>query len=424
MTRSAGVAGEVLPRPTTPAHRAHAGAAAGDDAGYGGAGPRPDAVRLNRGAMGNRHLRPLVRKARCPMRSVGVEEELLLVHPDTGEPQAVSGAILAAAGRDGAFEAELHREQLEFATEPHEAMADLSGEVRRWRKIAAEQAHEVGARVAALATSPLEANPTIGAGERYRWLAKEFGLTTQEQLTCGCHIHVAVESDEEGVAVIDRLRPWLPPLLALSANSPFWQGQDSGYSSYRSRVWSRWPSAGPVEVFGSAERYHRRVRAMLATGTLLDKGMIYFDARLSHHYPTVEVRVADVCLEADDTVLVAALVRGLVETAARDRLAGRPPQEVGVGELRLASWRAGRSGLTGDLVHPLTWRPAPARTVLGALLDHTADALADTGDLDFVRDRLDEVLSRGNGARRQLDTFARTGDPRAVVADAVERTAA
>ncbi|MFH8367167.1 glutamate--cysteine ligase [Streptomyces sp. NPDC018031] len=357
------------------------------------------------------------------MRSVGVEEELLLVHPETGEPQAVSGAILAAADRDGAFEAELHREQLEFATEPHTAMAELAGEIRRWRRAAAERAGEVGARVAALATSPLAVDPTIGTGERYRWLAKEFGLTTQEQLTCGCHIHVEVGSDEEGVAVIDRIRPWLPPLLALSANSPFWQGRDSGYSSYRSRVWSRWPSAGPVEVFGSAERYHRQVRAMLATGALLDKGMIYFDARLSHHYPTVEVRVADVCLEADDTVLVAALVRGLVETAARGARAGEPPQEIGVGELRLAAWRAGRSGLTGDLVHPRTWRPAPAETVLEALLDHTADALAETGDLALVRDRLGEVLSRGNGARRQRETFARTGDPRAVVADAVARTA-
>ncbi|MBH5338061.1 glutamate--cysteine ligase [Streptomyces pactum] len=358
------------------------------------------------------------------MRSVGVEEELLLVHPETGEPQAVSGAILAAAGREGEFEAELHREQLEFATEPHRVMTDLAGEVRRWRKLADERAAEVGARVAALATSPLEADPTIGTGERYRWLSKEFGLTTQEQLTCGCHIHVEVASDDEGVGVIDRIRPWLPPLLALSANSPFWQGVDSGYSSYRSRVWSRWPSAGPMEVFGSAERYHQRVGAMLATGTLLDKGMIYFDARLSHRYPTVEVRVADVCLEADDTVLVAALVRGLVETAARDLRDGRPAPEVGVGELRLAAWRAARSGITGDLVHPLTWRPAAAETVLAALLDHTSDALADSDDLSFVRKRLDEVLSRGNGSQRQRNTFARTGDPRAVVADAVERTAA
>ncbi len=192
----------------------------------------------------------------------------------------------------------------------------------------------------------MEVAPTIGSDKRHRWLAEEFGLTTQEQLTCGCHIHVEVESDEEGVAVIDRVRPWLATLLALSANSPFWQTVDSGYSSYRSRVWARWPSAGPVEVFGSAERYHERVRAMLDTGVLLDEGMVYFDVRLSHRYPTVEFRAADVCLEADDTVLLAILVRGLVDTAAREWRAGDGAAPVGGSELRLASWRAARSGLS------------------------------------------------------------------------------
>lgn len=105
------------------------------------------------------------------------------------------------------------------------------------------------------------------------------------------------------MAVLDRIRPWLPP--ALSANSPFWQGQDSGYASYRSRVWGRRPSAAPVEPFGSAARYHALVRTMVATGALRDEGMIYSDARLSRTYPTVEIRIADVCLDASTTGLLA-----------------------------------------------------------------------------------------------------------------------
>ncbi|WP_236244752.1 glutamate--cysteine ligase [Streptomyces sp. CC210A] len=358
------------------------------------------------------------------MRKIGVEEELLLVHPDTGEPKAVAGAILAASGPADAFEAELHREQLEFATEPHTRMRALEAEVRRWRASAARHALEAGARLAALATSPMEVAPTIGSDKRHRWLAEEFGLTTQEQLTCGCHIHVEVESDEEGVAVIDRVRPWLSTLLALSANSPFWQTVDSGYSSYRSRVWARWPSAGPVEVFGSAERYHERVRAMLDTGVLLDEGMVYFDVRLSHRYPTVEFRAADVCLEADDTVLLAILVRGLVDTAAREWRAGEPPNPVGVSALRLASWRAARSGLSGSLLHPDSGTPAPAHVVAHALLDHVSDALSDTGDLGEARERLSELLGRGNGADRQRRVMEREGDLSAVVADAVSRTVA
>ncbi|MFH9419221.1 glutamate--cysteine ligase [Streptomyces sp. NPDC017529] len=357
------------------------------------------------------------------MRSVGVEEELLLVDPHSGEPRAVSGTVLAMAPDDSTLEKELHREQLEIATRPTTLMEDLAAEVARWRGEAARRARVAGTELVALATSPLPVTPSLSVDERYERLQEEFGLTAQEQLTCGCHIHVSVESDDEGVAVLDRIRPWLATLLALSANSPFWQGKDSCYSSYRSRVWNRWPSAGPVEPFGCAAGYHRQVQALLATGTLLDEGMIYFDARLSRRYPTVEIRVADVCLQPDDTVLLAALTRGLVETAARAWRAGEPPDPAGIGLLRLASWRAGRSGLSGRLVHPLTWTPAPAEAVVRALLDHVTEALEDSGDLGLAKERLDTLMDRGNGARVQREHLRRTGDLRSVVEECVRRTA-
>ncbi|GAA3624004.1 glutamate--cysteine ligase [Streptomyces chitinivorans] len=359
------------------------------------------------------------------MRSVGVEEELLLVSADSGEPQAVSGAVLASVGEGEELEKELQKEQLETGTRPRTQMVDLAVEVRRWRGAASQRARAVGAEVAALATSPRAVDPSLSPGERYRRMAGEYGLTAQEQLTCGLHVHVSVESDEEGVAVLDRIRPWLAPLLAMSANSPFWQGEDSGYASYRNRVWGRWPSAGPVEVFGSAGNYRERVRSMIRTGALLDEGMIYFDARLARNYPTVEVRVADVCLDARDTVLLAALVRALVETAARQWRAGEPPAPVDVGLLRLAAWRAGRSGLSGELVHPVTFEPAPAESVVGALLDHTAPALSDTGDLSLTKEGVEDLFRRGNGAAVQRAVFEETGgDLSAVVAEAVRRTVA
>ncbi|HEY9440751.1 MAG TPA: glutamate--cysteine ligase [Streptomyces sp.] len=360
------------------------------------------------------------------MRSVGVEEELLLVDPRSGEPQALAAAVLASAerGADGAtaFDGELHRQQLEFATLPQTGMAALAEQIVRLRAEAMNRAVELDAAVVALATSPLPASPSIGPDERYRWLEKEFGLTAQEQLTCGCHVHVSVDSDDEGVGVLDRIRPWLHVLLALSANSPFWHGRDSGYCSYRSRVWGRWPSAGPVEVFGSAERYHEQVRAVIATGTLRDEGMIYFDARLSHHCPTVEVRVADVCLDPATTVLLATLVRGLVETAAREWRAGVPPVPHAVGLLRLASWRSGRSGLDGELVHPLTMRAEPAEDVVRALVGHVRDALEDSGDLAAALDTLDRLLRTGNGARVQRELLSRGGSLRTVVTECVRRT--
>ncbi|WNI20776.1 glutamate--cysteine ligase [Streptomyces sp. ITFR-16] len=359
-------------------------------------------------------------------RTVGVEEELLLVDARSGEPRSLSAAVLALAQAradgDSAFEPELHRQQLEFATEPRTDMRELAQEILRWRAEAAASAAGAGADVVALATAPLAVSPSIGTGERYRWLAERFGLTVQEQLTCGCHVHVSVESDDEGVAVVDRLRPWLPVVLALSANSPFWQGRDTAYGSYRSRVWGRWPMAGPVEVFGSPERYHAQVRALVDTGVLRDRGMVYFDARLSHRYPTVEVRVADVCLDPADAVLLATLVRALVETASRDWRAGNPPDPVGVGVLRLAAWQAGASGLEGPLLHPATMRPEPAPAVLRALLAHVRDALEGSGDLAAAEDGIRRVLERGTGARTQRDALARTGSLHAVVAECVSRT--
>ncbi|MEU1471099.1 glutamate--cysteine ligase [Streptomyces sp. NPDC005761] len=360
------------------------------------------------------------------VRTVGVEEELLLVDTESGEPRALSTAVLARAESraegDSAFESELHLQQLEFATQPCGDMSELAEEILRRRAEAAASAAQVGADVAALATAPLPVSPSIGQGERYRWLAERFGLTTQEQLTCGCHVHVSVDSDEEGVGVLDRIRPWLPVLLALSANSPFWQGQDTAYDSYRSRVWGRWPSAGPVETFGSSRRYHEQVQALVDTGVLRDKGMIYFDARLSYRYPTVEVRVADVCLDPADAVLLASLVRGLVETAARSWRAGEPPDPVGVGLLRMAAWQAGRSGLEGPLLHPATMRPEPASEVMGALLAHVRDALEDSGDFAAAEDAVTRVLERGTGARTQRGVLERTGSLRAVVAECVSRT--
>ncbi|MET9697312.1 glutamate--cysteine ligase [Streptomyces sp. NPDC006529] len=370
------------------------------------------------------------------MRSVGVEEELLLVDPASGVPVALSGHVLEAADRsDGPgsgdgweqghnFERELAKEQVEFATKPVTDLGELAREIGRWRTEAARHAEGVGAVVAALGTSPLPVEPSLNTGRRYQWVAEQFGLTAQEQLTCGCHIHVSVESDEEGVAVLDRIRPWLAVLTALSANSPFWQGQDTGYGSYRSRVWNRLPSAGPVDLFGSPKGYHDQVRAMVDSGVLRDEGMIWFDARLSAAYPTVEIRVADVCLDASTPVLLAALVRGLVETAARAWRAGEPPAPVSTSLLRLASWQAGRSGLEGSLLHPETMREASPEEVVDALHRHVRDAVRDHGDDDLVRDGLAALLRDGNGARVQRELMRTRGDLAAVVTRCTEITTA
>jgi carboxylate-amine ligase len=254
-------------------------------------------------------------------------------------------------------------------------------------------------------------------------MAEHAGLTANEQMTCACHVHVAVESDEEGVGVLDRIRTWLPALLAISANSPFWQGSDSSYASYRSQVVLRWPTAGPIDVLGSPEAYHDLVTSIIASGVALDEGMLYFDARLSNHAPTVEIRVADVCPDVDDTVLVAALSRALVDTAAAEWAEGRDAPEVPSQLVKLGSWQAARHGITGGLLRAKNLRPEPARFVVEELVDHVRPALRSTGDEELVDRGVEQVFARGNGAMRQRSTLERTGQLPDVVADLARVTA-
>jgi glutamate---cysteine ligase / carboxylate-amine ligase len=365
------------------------------------------------------------------MRTVGVEEELLLVDAETGVPVAVADAVLrldpdrrrrADAAPGGTVDVELQQQQIETDTTPCSDLTDLGNQVREARHRADQLARRRGARVAALGTSPLPSSPEVTAKPRYLAMIEQYGLVTLDQLTCGCHIHVSVDSADEGVGVLDRIRVWLPTLLALSANSPFWQGRDSGYASYRSQAWNRFPTAGPNDVFGSAVGYTALVDGLLRSGVALDSGMIYFDARLSAHYPTVEIRIADICLDAEDAILIAALTRALVDAAARDWAAGRPPPVMATTLLRAATWRAARSALSGDLLDPFSGLPRPAAEVVASLVAHVAPALDATGDRAQVDQTLSRLLARGPGATRQHELFARSADLHRLVLDAADLT--
>jgi len=363
------------------------------------------------------------------VRTVGVEEEFLLLAAD-GRPTGVAQTAVRrhqarnasdAEEPGGGVEVELKEQQLETGTHPCTDAGELATEIRAGRRRAADAAGLAGARIAALATSPLPAVTSVIDDERYLRMAQEYAMTVREQLTGGCHVHVEVEDEDEGVAVLDRIGPWLAPLLALSGNSPFWQGSDTGYASYRSQVWNRWPTAGPTAPFGTAAGYREVVAGLIATGAALDEGMIYFDARLSAKYPTVEMRVADVCLRAEDAVLIGVLARAMVETAARSAAAGESPTELRVERLRAASWLAGRAGVRGDLVHPVTFNRASADDALTALLGHLQPVLQEQGEWDDVRGWTAEVVRRGAGATEQRQWKA-DGGLTAVIDQAVAAT--
>lgn len=347
-----------------------------------------------------------------------MEEELLLVDPATG--RASSDALRVLAGHDD-LDQELFQHQIETQTEPTADLGETAVQLVAARRSAGEAARSAGLASVAVATSPYALEPHVSPNDRYRDMLTTYGGVARTAGTCGMHVHVAVDSPEEGVEVLDRIAPWLPTLLAVSANSPYADGADTGHASWRSQVWSRWPSAGPTEAFGSLAGYREVCRQMLMSGAARDDGMLYFDARLSAHQPTVEVRVLDVCTDPADAVLAAALVRGLVETVAREATDGVPAPAFRAEALRAAHWRAARFGLADSLVHPAEPRLAPAREVLRALVDRVSPALRDGGDETLVEEGAARVLA-ATGSTRQRAAFERTGGLPGVLADLVART--
>ncbi len=344
------------------------------------------------------------------MRTFGVEEELLIVHPVTGEPLALADALLAGHHQPASATSlshELKLEQIETQTRPCHSYGDLLHQIRRGRAMANEAARPHGARVVAIATSPLDSNTHTTPDPRYAAMLDRFGIIATEQLTCGFHVHTSVESPEEGVVVLDHIRDKLAVLTALTANSPYWRGLPTGFDSYRTQAWNRWPTSGPSGVFGSLTAYRRIVNRLLETGVILDEGMIYFDARISRNHPTVEVRVADVCLRAEDAALIAVLVRALVETASLEMLDGVEPTAVPTALLRMASWQASNAGLRGELLDFGDFRPQPAADVVWALVDYVSPVLDDQGELELVKTGISELLERGNGAHEQREAAVR-----------------
>jgi carboxylate-amine ligase len=341
--------------------------------------------------------------------SLGVEEEFLLVDPHTGAP-VPQGPETARWARDQfgvEFDLELTAAQLEAKTTVCTSLAEVRRQLLGARFIAAKSASQLGCLLLAAAVPPIGVpQMPITPDDRYQQMADDHRLLAVEQVICGCHVHVSVPDRELAVQVCNHLRLWLPVLGVLTANSPFAHGRDTGYASWRSVVWSRWPVSGPPPWFSSAEHYDEVCAWLVATGAARDLKMMYWDVRPSSHLPTVEVRVADVAATVDETVLLAALVRALVTKATQDVRRGLVAPAVPTEVLRAATWRAARDGLSGHALDVTTGRLLPARLLVNRLIDRVRDQLIATGDLSRVRNVLSFVDRFGDGATRQRKAFA------------------
>ncbi|MEV0355316.1 glutamate--cysteine ligase [Nocardia sp. NPDC050697] len=355
------------------------------------------------------HGTATVNTARCF--TVGVEEEFVLVDPDSGEPALTN--TLVAAEPDVDLQLELSRCQIETCTPVCTSIPELHREIRRARAAAAAAAARTGSLMLATGVPLREPPPgSITDTPRYQRMAERFGVLA-EQVICGCHVHIGVADRELAVQVSNHIRPWLPTLLALTANSPITAGADTGQASWRHRLWARWPSAGPPPYFDSAAHYDEIVAELADSGRILDPRMVYWDVRLSDHLPTIEIRISDVPATTTETALLAALVRALVSTSVAAVEKGWRAAPVDRTVLRAACDIAARRGLTGSRAGTRAGEPGPIQGPTAHLLGYLRPALEESGDYDFARAALAAVLAGGNGAVRQRDAH-RAGDLRHV----------
>jgi carboxylate-amine ligase len=361
--------------------------------------------------------------------TLGVEEELHVATAGSGRLVSRGPEVLGRAApdsRDGGAVAELTMSQVETVTSVASGVEDVVTRAAGLRAAVARGAHELRLELHASGT-PVLGDPDeqqVAPDERYQALRTRAAGLVREQLIAGMHVHVGTappgttvgEADDDArVAVVDALRPWLPALVAMTANSPYFLGRDTGFASYRQVHWQRWPVAGPPPRTGDAAGWDAAVRSVVEAGVVDDATFVYWDVRLATRFPTVEVRVADVVPTVDDAALLVALVRGLAARVLAERADGGPaagsvsPKAVEQHALRAAMWRAARYGLDDRLVDPATGALLAAPLVVRGLYEEALPGLERCGDVDVAREGMRRLARDGNGAQRQRAAYERAG---------------
>ena len=343
--------------------------------------------------------------------TLGIEEEFHLVDLRTRQLTPRAGEVLSGLAESShTYAAELQQTVVETNSRVCQTLGELQTHLNEVRAELVSVAGRLGIGVAAAGTMPLSmAEVLLTDTPRFRRMLADYQLLVREQLICGMQVHVGVADRDLAVQLVDRVGCWLPPLLALSVSSPFSHaGDDTGYASSRSLIWSRWPTTGSPGPLASARDYDAMVENLVASGAISDKGMIYFDVRPSSHLPTLELRVCDACHSVDTVVLIAGLFRAAVAREARRAKSNQPSCSVHPTLQRAAMWRASRSGLEGELVDLRgTGRSVPAAVVLRAMLGELRPELEQTGELELVTQLLDAALERRSAAARQRDALRR-----------------
>ncbi len=361
-----------------------------------------------------------------PLFTLGIEEEFQTIDPITRELRShmskiVEGGQITLHER---VKEEMHQAVVEVGTNICHNIQEARAEVTELRKHIIELADQQNLRVAAAGTHPFSdwQDQLITPNERYDALIDEMRDVARGNLIFGLHVHVGIESREEGIQILNAVRYFLPHIYALSTNSPFWCGRNTGFKSYRSKVFDKFPRTGIPDFFASANEYDEYIKLLVKTNCIDNGKKIWWDIRLHPYFDTIEFRICDIPMRIDETICIAALIQALVakmHKLLKQNLSFRPYRKVLINENK---WRAARYGIHGKLIDFGKQEEVPYRDLCGELLAFVDDVLDELGSRKEV-EYIKKILEHGTGADRQLAIFEQTGgDLKAVVDYIVEET--
>src|SRR5881398_2541816 len=357
--------------------------------------------------------------------TLGIEEEFAIVDPETRELRSHIQEILEGGKvmLKEQIKPEMHQSVVELGTEICQSVADARAHVTELRSKLASLADKAGLKIASAGTHPFSnwRDQLITEGERYKEIVKDMQRLARANLIFGLHVHVGIPSRESAIHVMTQARYFLPHIYALSVNSPFWVGQDTGLKGYRLKVFERFPRTGIPDAFESLSEYEDFCKLLVKTGCIDNAKKIWWDIRLHPFFDTLEVRVCDAQSRVDDTLAIAALIQAVISKLYKllhQNTTFRIYRRRLLDENR---WRAARYGIDGKLIDFGREAEVETRSLLNELMEFVSTEVDELGSRREMA-HIERIMREGAGADRQLAVFQRTNDMKAVVDQIVTET--
>jgi carboxylate-amine ligase len=357
--------------------------------------------------------------------TLGIEEEFAIIDPETRELRSHIQEILEGGKvvLKEQIKPEMHQSVVELGTEICPSIVDARQHVIDLRSRLAELAGRSGLKIASVGTHPFShwRDQLITQGERYREIVKDMQQLARANLIFGLHVHVGIPDRDVAIHVMNQARYFLPHIYALSVNSPFWVGQDTGLKGYRLKVFERFPRTGIPDAFESLSEYEDYCKLLVKTGCIDNAKKIWWDIRLHPFFDTLEVRVCDAQTRVDDTLAIAALIQAIVAKLfklLRQNITFRIYRRRLLDENR---WRAARYGIDGKLIDFGKETEVEERSLLSELLEFVRSEVDEFGTQREIA-HIERIMSEGTGADRQLAIWKQTRDMKAVVDHIVAET--